>query len=65
MAKHLFQLKDKVKLQLSDEKGVVIGIAIYSEEATQYYVRFLAGDGCQRQAWFTTEAITKDTYIPT
>lgn len=52
-----FNLGDTVQLALSDEVGQVIGRAEYSESGQQYYVRYLAGDGRQVDAWWTAQAL--------
>ena len=53
-----FELNTQVTLIMSNEKGVVIGIAEYSEMPKQYFVRYLAADGRQCEAWFSGNALT-------
>lgn len=52
-------LGDKVKLALSDERGLVIGVAVYSEQPKSYLVRYKAGDGRQCECWWNYNALTK------
>lgn len=52
-----FNLNDIVKLEMTEERGRVIGRAEYAETAPRYLVRFVAGDGRQVEDWFTAEAI--------
>ncbi len=52
-----FELKDKVKLKESNETGVIIARAEYTEMANQYQIRYRAGDGRQTEAWWSEAAI--------
>ena len=55
-----YKLNQKIKLALTEEQGIVIGIADYaeSEEAgMRYYVRYKAADGRQVEEWFTDGAL--------
>lgn len=51
------KLEDKVSLRLSGEQGIVVGRAEYNNGVRNYQVRYLAGDGCQRESWFEADAI--------
>lgn len=57
----VFDLGQKVKMSLSQETGVVIGRAHYTEGPPAYYVRYLAGDGRQVEAWWQASAIKAAT----
>lgn len=55
-----YKLNQKIKLALTEEQGIVIGIADYAESeevGTRYYVRYKAGDGRQVEEWFTDGAL--------
>ncbi|MEL4071684.1 hypothetical protein WKW50_16185 [Ochrobactrum sp. GPK 3] len=52
-----FGLNDKVKLILSDEEGIVIGRAEYTDLADQYLVRYRDGSGRQSEVWWTEAAV--------
>jgi hypothetical protein len=54
-----FELGQLVKLERSSEEGVVTGRAEYATSEPSYYVRYLAGDGRQTEAWWGESAITK------
>lgn len=51
------QLNDRVRLELSEERGKVIAIAVSDEIPEQYFVRYRAADGCQVESWFHREAL--------
>ncbi|WP_182840799.1 hypothetical protein [Bordetella avium] len=57
MNTYKFELGEKVRLALSSEHGVVIGRAEYEHMPPNYWVRYLAGDGCQREGWFEAAAL--------
>jgi hypothetical protein len=52
-----FKLGDQVKLATSSETGTVIGRAHYVNQDPQYYVRYLAADGRQTEAWWAEDGI--------
>jgi len=54
-----FELGQLVKLQRSDEEGEVVGRAEYVASEPCYWVRYLAGDGRQVEAWWGETAISK------
>lgn len=55
-----FDLGNGVRLSMSNEKGVVIGRAEYSENSDQYLVRYKAADGRQTECWWGGEALCAD-----
>lgn len=57
MNKFQFEIGDAVSLALSNESGLVIGRAEYQHMPPNYWVRYLAGDGCQREGWFEAAAL--------
>lgn len=57
MSKFQFEIGAAVALSMSDEKGQVIGRAEYANQPPQYWVRYVAADGRQCEAWFDSEAI--------
>lgn len=57
MPEFAFSLNEQVKLVLSGEKGVVLGIAKYVETNPSFYVRFVAADGRQCEGWFSEQAL--------
>lgn len=52
-----FTLRQRVKLDESEERGKVIGRAEYLNTCNKYLVRYVAGDGRQVEAWFDQDAI--------
>lgn len=56
-----FALGQPVRMTLSGEKGSVVGRAEYSDRPDLYYVRYVAGDGCQVENWQEATAIEPDT----
>lgn len=58
MSNFKFQLGQKVKLALSEEKGIVIGRAEYSDSANNYGIQYVAADGRQVTDWWVESAIT-------
>ena len=52
-----FALKERVKLQLSDETGCVIGRAEYTNSGNSFLVRYKAGDGRQVESWIAADAL--------
>lgn len=51
-----FELKDTVRLIMSEEEGIVVGRAMQRHRDT-YNVRFVAADGRQVEAWFPEDAL--------
>jgi hypothetical protein len=47
------QLNSPVALVISEETGVVIGVAHYAENATQYQVHYLDAHAAAKTEWFT------------
>lgn len=46
-----------VRLELTQEQGRVIGRAEYDHSESTYLVRYVDGDGCQREGWFNESAL--------
>lgn len=52
------KLEDRVRLTMTEERGVIIGVATYAyDKPEQYLVRYKAADGRQVEAWFDGAAI--------
>lgn len=47
-----FSIRDRVKLALSGEAGIVVGRAQYQAAENGYLVRYVAADGRQVETWF-------------
>jgi hypothetical protein len=60
MTEHLYQLEQRVKLNMSGETGVVVGRAEYVNQGNQYHVRYVASDGRQVEDWFAEDALAND-----
>jgi len=54
---YLYEMAQTVKLELSNERGMVIGRAQFIDKSNQYLVRYLAADGRQVEAWWDEAAI--------
>lgn len=52
-----FELKDTVRLIMSEEEGIVVGRAEFTNSCNSYNVRFVAADGRQVEAWFPEDAL--------
>lgn len=52
-----YELGREVKLQMSDERGIVVARAEYLNSEDSYLVRYRAGDGRQVQDWWEESAI--------
>jgi hypothetical protein len=52
-----YELDQTVRLPLSDESGIVIGRAQYTDANNNYLVRYRSGDGRQVECWHTELAI--------
>ena len=46
-----------VQLEGSAETGTITGCADYLDDATQYQVRYVNGQGCLNSVWWSAEAI--------
>jgi hypothetical protein len=58
MDKFKFALGQSVTLKLSGEQGEIIGRAEYLvNPEPQYWVRYKAADGCQREIWWAESAL--------
>lgn len=57
MSTFKFNLHDRVKLTESSESGVVVGRAEYINMTSNYYVRYVKGDGCQTEIWWPEDAL--------
>jgi hypothetical protein len=55
-----FGLGARVRLAMSGEQGMVIGRGEYLDSNPQYFVRYLAADGRQVEAWWSGDAIAAD-----
>ena len=55
-----FKLNQRVRIACSEERGEVVGVAVYSytNEAT-YLIRYTAGDGRAVEAWWTESALVE------
>lgn len=51
-----FELKDTVRLIMSEEEGIVVGRDA-RHPRNSYNVRFVAADGRQVEAWFPEDAL--------
>ena len=58
--KSILKINQEVKLEMTEERGRVIGIAAYAESPNQYFVRYKAADGRQVQDWFSFEALVSE-----
>ena len=52
------KLGSNVEITISSEQGVVMGIAEYTNTATQYFVHYCDGNGCAKSDWFYIEQLT-------
>lgn len=64
MSKFELDLNDTVRLAISDEIGVVIGRAEYTDSLPQYLIRYRAADGRQVESWWNESALAIDE-LPT
>ena len=48
-----FKLAEIVKMKMSDEKGIVDGIAHYLHTTTSYHVTYKDADGRQVSGWWS------------
>lgn len=55
-----FEFGNKVALQGSDEKGVVIGLACYDTGVKQALVRYKSGDGRLVENWWYEDVLKLD-----
>lgn len=52
-----FKLGDRVDLTESNETGLIIGRAHYTNANPSYLVRYVAGDGRQIENWTSEDAL--------
>ena len=52
------ELGARVQLEGSSETGTVIGRADYLDDATQYQVRYVNGQGCLTTTWWPASALS-------
>lgn len=52
-----FELRQRVRLNESDEVGTVIGRAEFTNKQPQYMVRYRAADGRAVESWWDEDAI--------
>jgi hypothetical protein len=53
-------LGQRVKLVASEERGTIIARSESLTSEDQYLLRYLAGDGCQRESWFGESGISSE-----
>lgn len=53
-----FHIGQIVNVGSSGESGEVTGRAEYAHSEPSYYVRYTAGDGCTREAWWGESALS-------
>lgn len=54
-----FNIGDKVRIADGAETGHVIGRAEYAYSENSYLVRYVGGNGCAVEAWWTSGALIK------
>lgn len=54
-----YEFGDQVKLQLSQEQGIVVGRAEHQSIPDQYLIRYVTGAGCQVEAWMITDCFQR------
>lgn len=47
-----FKIDDEVRVKISGERGIVIGVAHYKHADTDYRIHYKAGDGRAVSDWF-------------
>ena len=52
-----FKLKQKTKISISGEEGVITGRAEYTDAPNQYYLHYKAADGRAVDGWFLEDQI--------
>lgn len=52
-----FAIAQQVTIAASNESGVVVGRAEYTNSSPSYYVRYAAKDGRATEAWWTEDAL--------
>lgn len=57
MAEFKFNLGQEVVIQVSGERGQVIGRAEYLNSENQYWVRYKRADGTATEAWWHESAL--------
>jgi hypothetical protein len=53
-----FKLEDMVKLDQSNEVGVIVGRAHYVDSNPTYYIRYKAADGRLIESWWNESALS-------
>jgi hypothetical protein len=53
-----YELGAQVTLAMSQEHGEIVGRAEYTNAADAYYVRYVAADGRQVEAWLSEDALS-------
>lgn len=54
-----FDLDQEVALTMSGERGIIVGLAHYTERPPCFYVRYVAADGRQVEEWRDEGALTE------
>ena len=57
MSNFKFDIGQNVSLNMSDERGRVVGRAEYESSQNAYYVRYVRADGCQIEDWVVEDAL--------
>lgn len=57
MPKFQFELKAKIKIAISGERGEVIGRAEYTTAEPSYFVRYVTADGRAVEQWWTESSL--------
>jgi hypothetical protein len=57
MNKFEFELDQNVAMEMSGEKGIVIGRSEFSTRPSLYFVRYVAADGRQCESWEDASAL--------
>lgn len=55
-----FSIGENVEIEVSGEKGVIIGRAEYLSSENQYYIRYKAADGRATESWWNADALKSD-----
>ena len=53
-----FNIGQQVQINVSEEKGVVIGRAEYAESEPNYWIRYKTIDGRATEQWWAEKALT-------
>lgn len=57
MDKFKFELGQEVEIEISNERGIVVGRAEYQNAEDAYYLRYEAADGRAVEGWWTVSAL--------